>query len=104
MANPGTLHDWVDDLCARGRYTFSRAEALSVTDASPAAVKQTLYRLKKRKALGLGLMFVGITALRPWSTSIPLVIFYFMTGALAARLLGLVVDGTVPEQRRAQAD
>lgn len=34
MANPGTLHDWVEDLPARGRYTFSRAEALSATDAS----------------------------------------------------------------------
>ena len=48
--------------------------------------------------LGLGLMGIGITALRPWSTSIPLVIFYFMTGALAARLLGLLIDGTVPKQ------
>ena len=51
MANPGTLHDWVEELPTRGRYTFSRAEALSATDASPAAVKQTLYRLKKRKAI-----------------------------------------------------
>lgn len=41
-------------------------------------------RVRGGMVLGLGLMFVGIPALRPWSTSIPLVIFYFMTGALAA--------------------
>lgn len=55
-------------------------------------------RVRGGMVLGLGLMFVGIPALRPWSTSIPLVIFYFMTGALAARLFGLSVDGLVPRQ------
>lgn len=55
-------------------------------------------RVRGGMVLGLGLMFIGITALRPWTTSIPLVIFYFMTGALAARVLGLIVDGTVPKQ------
>jgi hypothetical protein len=55
-------------------------------------------RVRGGMVLGLGLMFVGIPALRPWSTSIPLVIFYFMTGALAARLFGLIVDGMVPRQ------
>lgn len=55
-------------------------------------------RVRGGMVLGLGLMFVGIPALRPWSTSIPLVIFYFMTGALAARLFGLIVDGMVPGQ------
>ena len=48
--------------------------------------------------LGVGLSFIAIPALRPWSTSIPSVIFYFMTGALAMRLLGLMVDGIVPKQ------
>ena len=66
---------------------------------SPADVYETIERrVRGGMVLGLGLMFIGITALRPWSTSIPLVIFYFMTGALAARLLGLVVDGMVPKQ------
>lgn len=55
-------------------------------------------RVRGGMVLGLGLIFIGITTLRPWSVSIPLMIFYFMTGALAARLLGLVVDGTVPKQ------
>ena len=66
---------------------------------SPTDVYEAIERrVRGGMVLGLGLMFVGITALRPWSASIPLVIFYFMTGALAARLLGLIVDGTVPKQ------
>lgn len=47
---------------------------------------------------GVGLCFIAITGLRPWSTSIPTAIFYFMTGALAARLLVLILDGAVPKQ------
>ena len=65
----------------------------------PAEVYQAIeQRVRGGMVLGLGLMFIGIPALRPWSTSIPLVIFYFMTGALVARLLGLLVHGTVPKQ------
>ena len=55
-------------------------------------------RVRGGMVLGVGLMLVAVTALRPWSTSIPSAIFYFMAGALAARLLGLLVDGTVPKQ------
>ena len=55
-------------------------------------------RVRGGMVLGVGLIFIAVTALRPWSTSIPSAIFYFMTGALAARLLGLLVDGTVPKQ------
>lgn len=55
-------------------------------------------RVRGGMVLGVGLGFIAVTALRPWSTSIPTVIFYFMTGALAARLLGLLVDGTDPKQ------
>lgn len=55
-------------------------------------------RVRGGMVLGLGLCFIAVTALRPWSTSIPTAIFYFMTGALAARLLGLLVDGIVPKQ------
>lgn len=55
-------------------------------------------RVRGGMVLGLGLAFIAVTTLRPWSTSIPTAIFYFMAGALAARLLGLLVDGTVPKQ------
>lgn len=55
-------------------------------------------RVRGGMVLGVGLTFIAVTALRPWSSSIPSAIFYFMTGALAARLLGLVIHGTVPKQ------
>ncbi len=55
-------------------------------------------RVRGGMMLGVGLIFIGVTTLRPWSTSIPSAIFYFMTGALAARLLGLLIDGSVPKQ------
>ena len=55
-------------------------------------------RVRGGMLLGLGLCFIAIAALRPWSTSIPTAIFYFMAGALAARVLGLLIDGTVPKQ------
>ena len=55
-------------------------------------------RVRGGMLLGVGLCFIAITGLRPWSTSIPTAIFFFMTGALAARLLGLIIDGTVPKQ------
>ena len=48
--------------------------------------------------LGVGLAFIALTSLRPWSVSIPTVIFWFMAGALAARVFGLLVDGAVPKQ------
>ncbi len=55
-------------------------------------------RVRGGMLLGVGLSFIAITALRPWSASIPTAIFYFMAGALAARLLGLLVDGVVSKQ------
>ena len=55
-------------------------------------------RVRGGMVLGVGLAFIAVTALRPWSTSIPTAIFFVMAGALAARLLGLLVDGTVPKQ------
>lgn len=55
-------------------------------------------RVRGGMLLGVGLCFVAVTALRPWSSSIAAVVFYFITGALAARVLGLVVDGAVPKQ------
>ncbi len=55
-------------------------------------------RVRGGMVLGLGLIFIAVPALRPWSTSIPSAILYFMTGALAMRLLGLILDGTVAKQ------
>ncbi|AWI81037.1 hypothetical protein CEW87_17695 [Parazoarcus communis] len=55
-------------------------------------------RVRGGMLFGVGLCFIAVTALRPWSTSIPTAVFYFMTGALAARLLGLLVHGPVTKQ------
>lgn len=51
MANPGPLHDWIENLPGKGQYAFSRAEAESVSAASSQAVEATLRRLKKRGAI-----------------------------------------------------
>ncbi len=51
MSNPSTLHDWIEALPEDGRYVFSRADARAVSDASDAAVKMTLYRLKRSGAI-----------------------------------------------------
>ena len=51
MSNPGVLRDWIERLPGDGRYVFSRQDALSATDASEAAVKMTLYRLKRTGAI-----------------------------------------------------
>ena len=55
-------------------------------------------RVRGGMVLGVGLIFIGVTAVRPWSTSIPSAILYLMAGALAARLLGLLIEGTVSRQ------
>ena len=55
-------------------------------------------RVRGGMVFGVGLAFIAVAALRPWSTSIPTAIFYLMVGALAARLFGLLVDGAVPKQ------
>lgn len=51
MASPGTLHNWIEALPEDGRYVFTRAETRAVTDASEAAIKMTLYRLKRSGAI-----------------------------------------------------
>lgn len=55
-------------------------------------------RVRGGMVLGVGLCFLVVPSLRPWSVSIPTALFYFMVGALAARLFGMVVDGTVAKQ------
>lgn len=47
MASPGILHEWIEALPEHGRYTFTRAETRTVTQASEAAIKMTLYRSKR---------------------------------------------------------
>lgn len=51
MASPGSLYEWIEALPEQGRYVFSRRDAEAVTDASPAAIKMTLYRLKRSGAI-----------------------------------------------------
>ena len=73
--------------------------ALTGGPEAPVDLYETVERrVRGGMLLGVGLCFVAITALRPWSSSIPTAIFYFMTGALVARLFGLIVDGTVSKQ------
>lgn len=55
-------------------------------------------RVRGGMVLGVGLCFLVIPVLRPWSVSIPTALFYLMAGALAARLFGMMVDGAVPKQ------
>ncbi|RME48506.1 MAG: hypothetical protein D6791_03125 [Chloroflexi bacterium] len=55
-------------------------------------------RVRGGMVLGAGLALLAVPALRPWSSSIPQAILYFLAGALAARFLGLAVDGAVPRQ------
>lgn len=55
-------------------------------------------RVRGGMVLGVGLIFFAVTAWRPWSTSLAAAVFWFMTGALAARLLGLLLDGAVAKQ------
>jgi hypothetical protein len=51
MANPGFLHRWIEALPGEGRYDFSRSDAVQASDVSEAAVKMTLYRLKRSGAI-----------------------------------------------------
>lgn len=55
-------------------------------------------RVRAGMLLGVGLAFVGVTNLRPWSVSIPSAIVYVLCGALAARVFGIMVDGGLPKQ------
>ncbi|MBX3132308.1 MAG: hypothetical protein KF689_02820 [Gemmatimonadaceae bacterium] len=50
-------------------------------------------RIRGGMVLGVGLVFLARTSLRPWSTFVPTVAVYFVAGALVVRLMGLMVDG-----------
>jgi len=51
MASPGTLYEWIEARPEEGRYVFARPDVDAVTDASAAAIKMTLYRLKQSGAI-----------------------------------------------------
>ena len=55
-------------------------------------------RVRGGMVLGLGLLFIARTELRPWSVSIASLLFYVVLGALVARILGILIDGAVPRQ------
>ncbi len=50
-------------------------------------------RVRGGMVLGVGLILIARTELRPWSMTIASVLFYFMLGALLARVLGLIIEG-----------
>ena len=49
MTRPRTLHDWIEARPEEGKYFFTRADAGAVTNASDAAIKMTLHRLKRQE-------------------------------------------------------
>lgn len=55
-------------------------------------------RIRGGMVLGLGLLFVARTQLRPWGDSIASLVVYVVLGALLARVFGLMVDGTEGRQ------
>ena len=55
-------------------------------------------RVRGGMVLGIGLALIARTELRPWSVTIASVIFYFILGALLARVLGLIIEGIVARQ------
>ncbi len=72
---------------------------LTQLPAPPVDVFETIERrVRGGMILGVGLAFIAVPTLRPWSISIPSLIFYFMLGALVARMVGIVVDGSLPKQ------
>ena len=70
-----------------------------LTGVAPADLFEAVERrVRGGMVLGVRLCFLAIPTLRPWSVSFPTALFYFMAGALAARLFGLLADGAVPKQ------
>lgn len=55
-------------------------------------------RVRGGMVLGAGLVLVARTALRPWSVTIASVLVYVLLGALLARILGLIIEGTDSRQ------
>lgn len=55
-------------------------------------------RIRGGMLLGLGLLLVAHTELRPWSSTIAASAFYIVFGALLARVFGIMVDGSDSRQ------
>lgn len=55
-------------------------------------------RVRGGMVLGLGLVLWARPALKPWSTLVPTAAAYFVAGALAVRMAGIVLDGPEPRQ------
>lgn len=55
-------------------------------------------RVRGGMVLGVGLVLLAVPSLRPFSSSVPSAVFYWVLGALVARLFGMVVDGAVSKQ------
>lgn len=55
-------------------------------------------RIRGGMVAGVGLVLIARTALRPWSVTIASVVFYVLLGALVARVLGLLIEGTDSRQ------
>jgi cell division protein FtsW (lipid II flippase) len=66
-----------------------------VTDAGPAPdTFEAIERRVRWGALGgLGALLVARTSLRPWSITLGVAVFWLTAGFLAARLIGLLLDG-----------
>ena len=55
-------------------------------------------RIRGGMLLGIGLVPVVRTVLHPWSVTIASVLFYVLLGALFARVLGLMIEGSDSRQ------
>ena len=55
-------------------------------------------RIRGGMLLGIGLFFLARTELRPWSITIASGLFFFVFGALAVRVGGLIADGNDSRQ------
>ncbi|MEM6293148.1 MAG: hypothetical protein AAGA54_17870 [Myxococcota bacterium] len=55
-------------------------------------------RIRGGMLSGVGLLLIARTELRPWSVTIASLLLYVLLGALVARILGILVDGSVSRQ------
>lgn len=67
--------------------------------ASPEDAYQAIERrVRGGMVAGVGLAFVARITLRPWGDTLAQGIFYVLLGALLARLVGIVLEGSIPRQ------
>jgi len=55
-------------------------------------------RVRGGMVAGVGLAFIARTELRPWGDTIAYGVFYLLLGALLSRLLGILLEGSIPRQ------